>query len=438
MPIIVVIISVIVLLTLILYFKWNTFVALLVVAIGVGFAQKMPFLEIISSIKSGVGSTLSELALVLGLGAMLGALIAESGAANRITHVLIKSFGIKRVQLAVILAGFIVGIPIFYNVGFIMLIPIILSLAKTTKLPLLYIGIPMISALSVTHGFLPPHPAPTAIAEIYKADVSLTLVYGLIIAIPTVILAGWLFGKTFKTYFTELPKDIINIKIMPIEETPSFGISVFTALLPVLLMAFSAIAKLNISENSYAYELLSFVGDSVIALLIALLIAIYTLGIRMKKSMKSLSDTMSNAVKAIAMIVLIIAGGGAFKQVLLDSEISQYIVDTFEGTEISPLFLAWSIAAALRIALGSATVAALTAGGIAAPMIASGTVSPELLVLATGAGSLTCSQVNDTGFWMFKEYFNLSIAQTLRSWTVMETIVSVVGLVGCLVLDYFV
>jgi len=438
MPILIVLISVIVLLILILYYHWNTLVALLLIAVGVGLAQQMPLPEIITSLKTGVGSTLSELALVLGLGAMLGAIIADSGAANRITHVLLQSFGTKNIQVAVILSGFIVGIPIFYNVGFIMLMPIILALAQTTKLPLLYLGIPTFAALSVTHGFLPPHPAPTAIAEIYKADVSLTLLYGLLIAIPTVILAGWLFGKAFKNYHTELPQDMIAIKPIPIEETPSFFISIFTALLPVLLMTLAAVAKLNLSPESHAYQVFSFLGDSVMALLITLLVAIYALGIRTNKSMKTLSESMSNSVKAVAMIILIIAGGGAFKQVLIDSNISAYIVETFQHTNISPLVLAWSIAAALRIALGSATVAALTAGGIAAPMVATGNVSPELLVLATGAGSLACSQVNDTGFWMFKEYFNLSIGQTLRSWTIMETIIAVVGLIGCLVLDLFI
>ncbi len=433
MPIIIVLLSVIALLTLIMYFRFNTFIALILVALGVGVAQGMEITAVIDSIKSGVRGTLGYLALVLGFGAMLGALIAESGAAHRITQVLIAQFGLKYIQLAAIIAGFIVGIPIFYNVGFIMLIPIIFAIAASTKLPLLYVGIPMISALSVTHGFLPPHPAPTAIADIYGADMSLTLLYGIIIAIPTVLIAGLAFGRTFKEFHTPFPKDIIDIKVP--DQLPSFGISVFTALLPVLLMAAAAISKLYLDSISLLSKILSFLGDPIIALLIAVLFAIYTLGYGLGKPMEEIMDKLSQSVKAIAMIMLIIAGGGAFKQVLIDSGISNYIIKAFEGIAISPLLLAWLIAAALRIALGSATVAALTAAGIAAPLIGTTDVNAELLVLATGAGSLTCSQVNDTGFWMFKEYFNLTIGQTLRSWTVMETIVSLVGLVGCLLLN---
>lgn len=433
MPIIIVLLSVTVLLTLIMYFRFNAFIALIIVALGVGVAQGMEITAVIDSIKNGVGGTLGYLALVLGFGAMLGALIAESGAAHRITQVLIDTFGLKYIQLAAIIAGFIVGIPIFYNVGFIMLIPIIFAIAASTKLPLLYVGIPMISALSVTHGFLPPHPAPTAIADIYGADMSLTLLYGIIIGIPTVLLAGLAFGQTFKNFHTPFPKDIIEIKVP--EKLPGFGISVFTALLPVLLMAAAAVAKLYLTPDSLTFKTLAFLGDPIIALLIAVLFAIYTLGYSQGKSMKAIMDSLTQSVKAIAMIMLIIAGGGAFKQVLIDSGISEYIIEAFQDTNISPLLLAWLIAAALRITLGSATVAALTAAGIASPLIGSTDVNPELLVLATGAGSLTCSQVNDTGFWMFKEYFNLTIGQTLRSWTVMETIVSIVGLAGCLLLD---
>lgn len=435
MPIFLLALSVATLLLLIMYFRFNTFIALLLVSIAVGLAQGMEFTAVMNAIKNGVGGTLGDLALVLGLGAMLGAIIAESGAALRITNVLINSFGLKWIQVAAVLAGFIIGIPIFYNVGFIMLIPIIFSIAHSTKLPLLYVGIPMISALSVTHGFLPPHPAPTAIAGIYGADMSLTLLYGIIIGIPTVLIAGLLFGRLFKDFHTPIPKDIFDFKVTDVAQAPSFGISVFSALLPVLLMGGAAIAKLNFIENSIEYNIFSFLGDPVVALLIAVLFATYSLGIRMGKFMREVMESCTNSVKAIAMIMLIIAGGGAFKQVLIDSGISEYIVAAFQTTSISPLLLAWTVAAALRITLGSATVAALTAAGIAMPLLNHTDVSPELLVLATGAGSLTLSQVNDTGFWMFKEYFNLTIWQTLRSWTVMETIISIAGLIGCLLLN---
>ena len=431
MPVLIVLIGVATLLLLVVRFKFHAFIALILVALGVGLAQGMGTEAVLKSIQNGVGGTLGYLALVLGSGAMLGGLIAESGAAQRITERLVKRFGLKNIQWALILSGFIVGIPLFYTVGFVMLIPLIFSIAIATELPLLYLAIPMVASLSVTHGFLPPHPAPTAIAVIYSADVGLTLLYGLIIAIPTVIIAGLLFGRTFKNFKTKVPTNF-QFKRLPENELPSFGISLFTALLPVMLMAIGAIAKMLLEESSQLAIILKFVGEPVMALLISLLIGIFTLGIARNKTFEDVANIFSKSVKDIAMILLIIGGGGALKQVLIDSGISNYIVDLLQDTNLSPLVLAWLIAACLRIALGSATVAAMTAAGIALPLIGASDVSPELLVLATGAGSLTCSQVNDTGFWLFKEYFGLTIMETFKSWTLMETIVSVVGLLGCL------
>lgn len=431
--------GIVVLLLLIIGFRFNAFIALIIVSLGIGIALDMPFPAVIDSIKKGVGSTLGYLALILGLGAMLGALIAESGAAQNITTKLIDKFGVKNVHWAVILTGFIVGVPMFYSVGFIILIPIIFSIAQSTKLPILYVGIPMVASLSVTHGFLPPHPAPTAIAELYGADISLTLLYGLIIAIPTIIIAGPIFGSTLKNFKTkEQPKDLFPLKEIPAEQLPSLGISILTALMPVILMTLSAVAKLTLAEDTIVFQILNFLGDPVIAILLAVLLAVYTLGLNTGRTMKSVMDSLGDSVKVIAMILLIIGAGGAFKQVLIDSGTGEDIKALMEGSQISLLLLAWTIAAIFRVALGSATLAALTAGGIVFPLIGGSDVSPELLVLATGAGSLTLSNVNDTGFWMFKEYFNLTIWETFRSWTVMETIVSIVGLIGCLLLDTFI
>lgn len=437
MPILIVVLGVATLLILVMRFKVHAFIALVLVALGVGLAMGMPSDQVLKSIQTGVGNTLGYLALILGFGAMLGGLIAESGAAQRITQRLVERFGIRNIQWALVLSGFIVGIPLFYTVGFIMLIPLIFSVAIATRLPLLYLAIPMIASLSVTHGFLPPHPAPTTIAVIYEADMGKTLIYGLIIAIPTVIIAGVLFGRVFKNIHLPIPKNF-QIEQLPEEKLPSFGISVFTALLPVMLMAIAAVSKMNLAEGELAYDIFNFIGNPVMALLISLLVAIFTLGVFRGMTLDKIANVFSKSVKDIAMVLLIIGAGGALKEVLIDSGISTYIVDNLQGTEISPLILAWLIAASLRIALGSATVAAVTAAGIALPLIGTTGVSAELLVLATGAGSLTCSQVNDTGFWLFKEYFELSIIDTLKSWTLMETIVSVVGLIGCLILEMFV
>lgn len=438
MPLLIVLIGIVVLLLLIIYGRINTFLALILVALSVGIAIGMSPKEVVGSIQSGVGSTLSDLALILGFGAMLGAMIAESGAAQVITNRLIRVFGIKHIQWAMVLTGFIVGIPLFYSVGFLIVIPIIFAVVNVTRLPLLYVGIPMIASLSVTHGFLPPHPAPTAIVDFYDADVNMTLLYGLILAIPTVIIAGPIFGKTLKNINAVPNFNLYKMREIPAEQLPPFWVSVLVGLTPVLLMALAAIAKLILPKDSIGFQILSFLGDPVVALFLSVWISIFALGTQLGRKIPEIMDSLTDSVKASAMILLIIAGGGAFKQVLVDSGISDYIVGMMQNVQVSPLVLAWSIAAALRITLGSATVAALTAAGIAAPLVSQTGANPELLVLVTGAGSLTCSQVNDTGFWLFKEYFNLSVGQTLRSWTVMETIVSVIGLIGCLILDVFV
>ena len=439
MPLIIILVGIIALLLLIIRFKLNAFIALIMVAIGVGLAVGMPFDTVMSSVRKGVGGTLGYLALVIGFGAMLGGLIAESGAAHQITDRLINLFGEKHIQWALMLTGFIVGIPIFYTVGFVMLVPLVFAVGKTTKLPLLYLAIPMVAALSVTHGFLPPHPAPTTLAaDFYHADINKTLLYGLILAIPTVIIAGPIFGKTLKNIKTDVPENLFQQKEIPVSERPSFGISILTALSPVVLMAAAAIVKMTMPVESFIYKFFSFVGEPVMALLLSLLFGILALGVFRGQKMSDVSVTLTTAVKGVAMIMLIIGGGGAFKQVLIDSGTGEYLREMMSGTDISPIILAWSIAAVLRISLGSATVAAMTAAGIVAPIVAGADVSPELLVLATGAGSLTFSQVNDTGFWLFKEYFNLSIADTFRSWTAMETLVSFLGLGGCLLLSYVV
>lgn len=435
MPLLVISIGIAVLLFLILALRVNAFIALILVSLGVGMGVGMAPMAALEAVQKGVGGTLGSLALILGLGAMLGGLIAESGAAQVISQKLIGSFGLRQLPWAMVLTGFIVGVPMFYSVAFLVVIPIIFAVANETKLPILYVAIPIISALSVTHGFLPPHPAPTTIVEFYGADMQLTLLYGLALAIPTVILAGVVFGKTFKNYHTLWPEKLFKRESLEGRRLPTFGISVLTALIPVLLMGIAAIAKLTFSAENPFNQILQFIGDPIISLLIAVLAAVRTLGMRSGRSLGMVMNDLSESVKPIAIIMLIIAGGGAFKEVLVVSGTSDYIVDLMKNVSLSPLVLAWCIAAALRIAIGSATVAALTAAGIIQPLVATGHVSPELLVLATGAGSLTCSQVNDTGFWLFKEYFNLSIVQTLKSWTVMETIVSIVGLIGCLLLD---
>jgi len=434
MPLLIVLLSVLILLALILL-KFPPLIALLIVSIAAGLMQGMPGQEVFHSIETGIGSTMGPMALVLGLGAMFGKLIEESGAAQRITQAMVKQFGIKYIQWAVMLTGLVVGIPLFYNAGFVILVPLIFSIAASARLPLLYVGIPMAASLSVTHGFLPPHPGPTALAAVFHADIGKTLLYGFAVSIPAIILAGPVFSKTLRKLNVTVPKGFIASKQVSEEEMPSVALSITIALLPVAMIAISSLLGFWLESES---GLLKFFGEPMVALLFAVLIASYFLSIRRGKKIAEVATLLTQSISGIAMIMLIIAGGGAFKQVLVDGGVSTYITSISAGLFLSPLFLGWLIAAVLRVSVGSATVAALTAAGIVAPLTTQPGVSPELMVLAVGAGSLMFSHVNDTGFWMFKEYFNLTLRQTFQSWSLMETVVSVSGLIGVLVLNSFI
>jgi gluconate transporter len=434
LPIIIVIAGIGLLLILMVWLKLNSFLSLIIVSLLVGIAQGMPVKKVLLSIMNGAWGTISSLVLILCLGAMLGKMVAESGAAQRISSTLIKKFGLKRIRWAILLIGFIIGLPMFYTAGFVILIPLVFTIAASANLPVLYIGIPMAAALSVTHGFLPPHPGPTAIAAIYKADLALTLLYGIIIAIPAILMSGIFFGSFFKGSKV-IPLKTFEVKVFPEDKMPSFGISLLAALLPAILMAAGALSAVLLPEDLIITKIFLFVGEPAISLLISVFFAVTVLGFLKGWQMNELMNLMISSLKGLALILLIIAGGGAFKQVLVDSQVGNYIGELLKGSAVSPLVLAWSIAAALRVTLGSATVAALSATGLVLPLIPLTSASPELLVLATGAGSLMFSHVNDAGFWIFKEYFNLSIFQTLASWSVMETIVSVMGLAGVLVIE---
>ncbi|MGB5460843.1 MAG: gluconate:H+ symporter [Eudoraea sp.] len=435
MPLLIVIIGILLLFILIAKFKLNAFITFIIVSLFVGIAEGMTLETVVQSIQNGIGNTLGFLVMILGLGAMLGKLVADSGAAQRITSKLVSKFGIKNIQWALVLTGFIVGIPMFYSVGFVILVPLVFTVAAATGLPLLYVGLPMLASLSVTHGYLPPHPAPTAITVMFDADLGKTLVYGIIIAIPAIIIAGPLFSRTIKNIKATPLKEFINPKILEDHEMPGLGISIFTALLPILLIATATLADLFLPEDFYLNPIIGFLGNPVIAMLIAVLVAIYTLGLARGKKMPEVMVSVSSSISGITMVLLIIAGAGALKQVLIDSGVSDYIAGMLQGSAISPLLLAWSIATVIRVCVGSATVAGLTAAGIVLPLVSNPGVSAELMVLAIGSGSLMLSHVNDGGFWLFKEYFNLSVKDTLRTWTVMETTVGVIGLIGVLVLN---
>jgi len=438
MPLLIVILGILLLFVLIAKFKLNAFISFIIVCVFVGVFQGMELDRIVEAIQIGMGNTLGFLVMILGLGAMLGKLVSDSGAAQRITSKLVSSFGIKYIQWAVVFAGFIVGIPMFYSVGFVILIPLVFTIAASTRLPLIYVGLPMLASLSVTHGFLPPHPAPTAIAGMFNADIGKTLLYGIIIAIPTIIVAGPLFTRTIKNIKATPLKEFYNPIVLKEEEMPAMGISLFTTLLPIILILCSTLFTLFVTGEFLLKEVIVFIGNPVIAMLISVLVAIYALGISRRKKMSELMSSVSSSVSSITMILLIIAGAGALKQILVASGVSDYIGALLNGSSISPLILAWFIATVIRVCVGSATVAGLTAAGIALPLIQNTEVSPELMVLAIGSGSLMLSHVNDGGFWMFKEYFNLTVKETLSTWTVMETTVGIMGLIGVLILNIFI
>lgn len=447
MLLLIVALGILFLLFLIVKVKLNTFVSLVIVSILVAIGLGMPLDTIATSIETGIGGQLGHLALVFGFGAMLGRLVADAGGAFRIATTLIAKFGRKKIQFAVVLASFIIGIALFFEVGLVLLIPIIFAIAAELGVPILFLGLPMVAALSVTHGFLPPHPAPTAIAGIYSANVGMVLIYGIIIAIPTTIIAGPLFTsfiqKRVPSAFdrTGNLSAIGEMKTFKLEETPSFFISTLTSLFPVILMAIATIYQMILhggvvpKNPTMLDSTIEFIGTPSIAMLLSLIVALYTMGIQRKIPNKTLMNTMEQAIRQIAMMLLIIGGGGAFKQVLIDGGVGGYVSDLFADSTLSPLILAWLIAAVLRIALGSATVAALTAAGLVAPLMAATGTDPALMVIATGSGSLIASHVNDAGFWMFKEYFDLTVKETLATWTVLETIISVVGLIGTLLLS---
>ncbi|QYM98173.1 gluconate transporter [Dickeya ananatis] len=438
MPLVIVAVGVALLLVLMIRFKLNGFIALILVALAVGVMQGMPVQKVMTSIKNGVGGTLGSLALIMGFGAMLGKLLADCGGAQRIATTLIHRFGRKHIQWAIVLTGFTVGFALFYEVGFVLLLPLVFSIVASARIPLLYAGVPMAAALSVTHGFLPPHPGPTAIASLFHADMGKTLLYGTLLGIPTVILAGPVYARFLKKIDKPIPEGLYNPKQFTEEEMPGFAVSVMTALVPVILMALRAVAEMILPKGHALLPYAEFFGDPVMATLIAVLIAIFTFGLNRGRSMDEVMGTITDSIKIIAMMLLILGGGGAFKQVLVDSGVDKYIAGMMHGSSVSPLLLGWLIAAVLRLALGSATVAALTAGGIVAPLIATTGASPELMVIAVGSGSVIFSHVNDPGFWLFKEYFNLSIPETLKSWSALETIIAVCGLVGTLLLSYVV
>lgn len=417
--------------------KVSPFLSLLVVAILAGLSFGMSPALLLKSIEKGVGSTLGGLVLIICLGSILGKILEVSGAIDQISYTLIKKVGLKNIQWAIMLTGLLIGIPLYYNAGFVILVPLVFILSRKTDLPLLYLAIPMAASLSTTHCFLPPHPGPVVLINAFKANTGKVLLYGIAIAIPAVIIAGPLFGRFLLTMKIDSNPSNTEPPI-PNKKLPNVALSFIIALLPVMLIACSIVADNFLIESSALKQFFLFIGDSTIALLLSVLVALYFFGIRQGVTMDEQMTWVTTAVASIAMIILIITSGGVLKQVLQDSGTATYIASLSGKLNLPPLFFGWLVTALLRVTIGSATVSGITAAGIVSPLVLSGVVSPELMVLAVGSGSVFGSHINDSGFWIFKEFFHLSLKQTFLSWSVMETIISLVGLAGVLILSNFV
>ena len=422
-----ILISIFFLVTLISFFKVQPFVSFLIVSLFLGLASGFKAATIIDSIQKGIGSTLGAIVSIIVLGSMIGKMIAKSNASNVITDALVKFFGPKQLPFAFMIIGFIVSLPLFFSVAFLLMTPLVLSTAKRQQINPVYLGIPMLASLSITQGFLPPHPAPYyLVTHLPGADLATTLGLGIIIAIPAMLISGWLFGMSLK-----------NINASPMSFTPDENLkinpSLFSSLL-VLLLPVLLIALHSFFNNDFA----AFIGEPIVALLISLSAAIYLLGFKRDVAWFDMQNWLIDAIKEVAPLILTFAGAGAFKEMLQAMHVGEEVMKLTNNSSFNPLIIAWMIAALLRIVTGSSTVAGITTAGLILPLLSETAVNPNLLALSIGAGSMVMSHVNDTGFWLYKEYFGVSIKDTLRSWTIMETILGIVGLLGVLVLQYFI
>ncbi|MFE3600475.1 gluconate:H+ symporter [Streptomyces sp. NPDC059096] len=437
MPLVVVGISVLVLLFLMTRLKLNGFAALLLVAVGVALVQGIPVTKIPDILSDGIGGQIGDTMLTIGLGAMVGRVMGDSGAAQRIATRLLAVCGARGVQVAMVATAMLIGVTMFYEVAFVIIVPVVFTLVRVTRSNLLWVGLPMSIALSTMHSFLPPHPGPTAVASTFHASVGLTLFYGLFIAVPigALIALVWPRLAFVRAMNPSVPEGLVSERVFEDEEMPGLAWSLAVALLPVVLIAGAAVTDMATSAQTPLTHSVAFIGSAPIALLLTLTVAIWAFGPRIGRSLTEVAASCRGAAQAMAMILLVIGAGGAFKQVLVDGGISDYIKDVTDGWSVSPVVLAWLVAVILRVALGSATVAVVTASGVVLPLLAGSGVPPEIMVLAVSCGSIAFSHVNDPGFWMFKEYFNLSVIDAIKARTTYTTVLSVLGLGGVLLME---
>lgn len=442
-------ISILILLVLIVKFKLNTFVSLVVTAFILALLLGMNPMDVPNAVlgDQGMGNILGSNSVIFIFGGMIGRLVADAGGSYRIAKTLINWFGIKRLQWAVLIASFIIGISMIFGVGMVLLIPIVFAVAIEAGVPLLYLGISMTAALSSAQGFLPPQPAPTAVAMSLGANIGLTLILGLIVSVITAVVAGPLFTKLAQKYapdafqFKTEIKAVGEVKEYELDKTPSFFLSVITSVFPLIFMIIATVYKMIYTggvtpKNPSNFDkVVEFLATPAVAMTIALIFAIFSMGVWQKRSAQSIGASLNNGMSAVAGILLIVGGGGAWRGVLVNGGLSDKVASLFSAnghmSAITVIIFAWAVAAVLRISVGSATVAGMTAAGIILSIVQSqnNPTLSVLVALAIGAGSLIASHVNDAGFWIFQEFFELSIKQTFQIWTVLETIISLTGMV---------
>lgn len=443
--------------------KLHPFLSLTIGSLVVGFVASENLGDVVTSFGTGVGATVASVGTLIALGAMFGRLLADSGGADQIVDTIVGRASARALPWAMALVGALIGLPMFFEIGLVLLMPVVVLVARRAQIPLMKVGLPALAGLSVMHGLVPPHPGPLVAVAALKADLGITIGLGVLVAVPTVAIAGPLLARRVATWVPVMAPTVATAAVgggstggaaggtttgatavsddrEQAGRRPTFAVTLATVLLPVVLMLGKALVDVFVDDSTTtARAVLDFLGTPLVALLIAVLVAMVTFGRGSGMDRAALATSLERSLPPIAGILLIVAAGGGFKQTLVDSGIAKVIADAVADSSISPLILAWLVAVMIRLATGSATVATVTASGILAPLTSTlSTDQTSLLVLAIGAGSLFFSHVNDAGFWLVKEYFGLTVGQTIRSWSLMETVISVCGLGFVLLLDVIV
>ncbi|GAB3199816.1 gluconate:H+ symporter [Nocardioides hungaricus] len=420
--------------------KLHPFLALILGGLTVGIVAGENVNDVLASFTSGFGSTAAGVGALIALGAMFAKLLADSGGADQIVDTIVGRASARMLPWAMAAVGAIIGLPMFFEIGLVLLMPVIYLVSRRAQVSLITVGIPALAGLSAMHGFVPPHPGPVTAIDYLGADLGLTLGLGLLVAVPTIVVAGPLFGALAGRWVVLEAPDTWDTPDRDESARPSFGVTMATVLLPVVLMLGKAVVDIVIDDpENVVQQVGDVLGNPFVALLIAVLVAMWTFGVGTGMDRSTISGTVGGSLGPIAGILLIVAAGGGFKQVLIDTGIGTLLADWAKDGNVSVLLLAWVIAVLIRLATGSATVATITASSLMIGLVegmSSGEVS--LVVLAVGAGSLFFSHVNDAGFWLVKEYFGMSVGQTVKTWSIMETVLSVSGLVVVLFLGIFI